>query len=170
MQPVTPWRWIPTLYFGQGLPYVVVMTLAVVMYKNLGVGNTEIALYTSWLYLPWVIKPLWSPLVDLLGSKRLWVLALQFGIGLAFACVALTLPGPGWLIVFGGLALLATEFEWAGRLLDFARRHVMAWTRWVGRQSLLVRGLIGLVGLAFVWGILWAYVALQGVPRWMPFY
>ncbi len=92
-----PWRWIPTLYFGQGLPYVVVMTLAVVMYKNLGVGNTEIALYTSWLYLPWVIKPLWSPLVDLVGSKRRWVVALQFGIGVAFACVALTLPGPGWL-------------------------------------------------------------------------
>jgi PAT family beta-lactamase induction signal transducer AmpG len=90
----SPWRWIPTLYFGQGLPYVVVMTLAVVMYKNLGIGNTEIALYTSWLYLPWVIKPLWSPLVDLLGSKRRWVVGLQFGIGAAFAMVALTLPAP----------------------------------------------------------------------------
>ena len=97
MQTVNPWRWIPTLYFGQGLPYVVVMTLAVVMYKNLGVGNAEIALYTSWLYLPWVIKPLWSPLVDLLGSKRRWVVALQFCVGVAFACVALTLPGPHWL-------------------------------------------------------------------------
>jgi uncharacterized protein (TIGR02611 family) len=84
--------------------------------------------------------------------------------------VLIPLPGPGWLIVFGGLAILATEFEWAGRLLDFARRHVLAWTRWVGRQSLLVRGLIGLLGLAFVWGVLWAYVALQGVPRWMPFF
>jgi uncharacterized protein (TIGR02611 family) len=84
--------------------------------------------------------------------------------------VLIPLPGPGWLIVFGGLAILATEFEWAGRLLDFARRHVMAWTRWIGRQSLLVRGLIGLLGLAFVWGLLWAYVALQGVPRWMPFF
>ena len=80
------------------------------------------------------------------------------------------LPGPGLLTVAAGLAILATEFEWAGRLLDFARRHVMAWTRWVGRQSLLVRGLIGLLGLAFVWGLLWAYVALQGVPRWMPFF
>jgi PAT family beta-lactamase induction signal transducer AmpG len=90
----SPWRWIPTLYFGQGLPYVVVMTLAVVLYKNLGVGNTEIALYTSWLYLPWVIKPLWSPLVDLLGSKRRWIVGLQFVIGAAFAMVALTLPAP----------------------------------------------------------------------------
>jgi MFS transporter, PAT family, beta-lactamase induction signal transducer AmpG len=94
---ITPWRWIPTLYFGQGLPNVVVMTLSVVMYKNLGVGNTEIALYTSWLYLPWVIKPLWSPLVDLVGSKRRWVVALQFGIGLSLACVALTLDAPKFL-------------------------------------------------------------------------
>ena len=53
------WKWIPTLYFAEGLPYVAVMTVAVVMYKKLGLSNTEIALYTSWLYLPWVIKPLW---------------------------------------------------------------------------------------------------------------
>ena len=92
-----PWRWIPTLYFGQGIPYVAVMTLAVVMYKNLGVSNTEIALYTSWLYLPWVIKPLWSPLVDLLGRKRQWIIALQFVIGTALAGVALTLPASQWL-------------------------------------------------------------------------
>jgi uncharacterized protein (TIGR02611 family) len=82
--------------------------------------------------------------------------------------VLIPLPGPGWLIVFGGLAILATEFEWAGRLLDFARRQVRGWTHWVGRQSLVVRGLIGLVGLLFVWGVLWAYVALQGVPPWLP--
>jgi MFS transporter, PAT family, beta-lactamase induction signal transducer AmpG len=92
-----PWRWIPTLYFSQGLPYVVVMTLSVVMYKNLGVNNTDIALYTSWLYLPWVIKPLWSPLVDLLGSKRRWIVVLQFVVGVALALVALTIPGPKFL-------------------------------------------------------------------------
>jgi PAT family beta-lactamase induction signal transducer AmpG len=104
-----PWRWIPTLYFGQGIPYVVVMTLAVVLYKNLGISNTDIALYTSWLYLPWVIKPLWSPLVDLLRTKRLWIVSLQFVLGAAFALVALTLPAPHafqatlavfWLLAF----------------------------------------------------------------------
>ncbi len=87
-----PWAWIPTLYFGQGLPYVVVMTLSVIMYKNLGLSNTEIALYTSWLYLPWVIKPLWSPLIELLGVKRGWIVALQFVIGAALALVALSIP------------------------------------------------------------------------------
>jgi PAT family beta-lactamase induction signal transducer AmpG len=90
--PFTPWAWIPSLYFGQGLPYVVVMTLSVILYKNLGISNTEIALYTSWLYLPWVIKPLWSPLVDLFGTKRGWVVVLQFAVGAALALVALTLP------------------------------------------------------------------------------
>jgi PAT family beta-lactamase induction signal transducer AmpG len=94
MSPPTTWRWIPTLYFAQGLPYVVVMTLSVVMYKNLGVGNTQIALYTSWLYLPWVIKPLWGPLVDLLSSKRRWIVGLQFAVGVAFGLVALTLDAP----------------------------------------------------------------------------
>lgn len=78
------------------------------------------------------------------------------------------LPGPGWLIVFAGLALLATEFAWAGRLLDFARRKVRGWTDWVTHQSLLVRMALGLVGLAAVAGAVWAYLAVQGVPDWMP--
>jgi PAT family beta-lactamase induction signal transducer AmpG len=105
----SPWRWVPSLYFAQGLPYVAVMTLSVVMYKNLGVSNDAIAFYTSWLYLPWVIKPLWSPLVDLFRTKRGWILAMQFTVGAAFAVVALTLPGPDffryslavlWLLAF----------------------------------------------------------------------
>ncbi len=107
--PLRAWSWIPTLYFGQGLPYVVVMTVAVVMYKNLGISNTAIALYTSWLYLPWVIKPLWSPLLELLGTKRHWIVGLQFVVGAALALVALTVPGPDffrwtlavfWLLAF----------------------------------------------------------------------
>jgi PAT family beta-lactamase induction signal transducer AmpG len=85
-------NWIPTLYFAQALPFVVVMTVSVVMYKTLAVSNTDIALYTSWLYLPWVVKPFWSPLVDMFGTKRLWVLAMQLAIGASFALVALTLP------------------------------------------------------------------------------
>ncbi|RVT87582.1 MFS transporter [Inhella crocodyli] len=107
--PRSPWAWIPSLYLLQGLPYVVVMTLSVVMYKNLGLSNTDIALYTSWLYLPWVIKPLWSPLIELLGTKRRWIWALQFVVGALLAGVALTLPLPNffqmslavlWLMAF----------------------------------------------------------------------
>ena len=88
------WSWIPTLYFAQGLPYVVVMTLAVIMFKRLGINNTDIALYTNWLYLPWVIKPLWSPLVDIVKTKRWWVITMQLVIGGGLAGIALTLRPP----------------------------------------------------------------------------
>ncbi|WP_321279532.1 MFS transporter [Marinifilum fragile] len=88
----SPWAWIPSLYFAEGLPYVVVMTVAVIMYKRLGISNTDIALYTSWLYLPWVIKPFWSPLVDILKSKRWWIVTMQLFIGAGLAGVAFTVP------------------------------------------------------------------------------
>ena len=86
------WNWIPTLYLAEGLPYVAVMTISVIMYKKLGISNTDIALYTSWLYLPWVIKPFWSPFVDLFKTKRWWITAMQLLIGAGFAGVAFTLP------------------------------------------------------------------------------
>lgn len=86
------WSWIPTLYLAEGLPYVAVMTISVIMYKKLGISNTDIALYTSWLYLPWVIKPFWSPFVDLIKTKRWWITAMQLLIGAGFAGVAFTLP------------------------------------------------------------------------------
>lgn len=92
-----PWSWIPTLYFAEGLPYVVVMTVAVIMYKRFGLSNTEIALYTSWLYLPWVIKPFWSPFVDILKTKRWWIITMQLLIGAGMAGVAFTLPTPFYL-------------------------------------------------------------------------
>ena len=91
-----PWSWIPTLYIAEGLPNVVVMTVAVVMYMQLGMTDTEIALYTGWLGLPWVIKPLWSPFVDLYKTKRWWVLAMQLLLGSSLAGVAFLLNAPFW--------------------------------------------------------------------------
>lgn len=90
----SPWAWIPTLYFAQGLPYVAVMTISVIMYKRLGLSNTDIALYTGWLYLPWVIKPFWSPFVDIISTKRRWTLTMQWLIGATFAGIAFALPTP----------------------------------------------------------------------------
>ncbi|WP_028908003.1 MFS transporter [Xylanibacter ruminicola] len=92
-----PWAWVPTLYFAEGVPYVAVMTISVIIYKRLGLSNTDITLYTSWLYLPWVIKPLWSPFVDMLRTKRWWILGMQVLIAAALAGVAFTIPGPFWL-------------------------------------------------------------------------
>src|SRR4030066_1374958 len=87
-----PWVWVPTLYVAEGIPYIMAMTVSVVLYKRLGISNTDIALYTSWLYLPWVIKPLWSPLVDVFRTKRYWILLMQLVIGTSLACIAFTIP------------------------------------------------------------------------------
>jgi MFS transporter, PAT family, beta-lactamase induction signal transducer AmpG len=87
-----PWSWVPTIYIAEGVPYMIAMTVSVVLYKNLGLSNKEIAFYTSWLYLPWVIKPLWSPFVDLFRTKRFWIVLMQLAIGASFAGVALSLP------------------------------------------------------------------------------
>src|SRR5665213_950206 len=91
-----PWLWVPSLYFSQGIPYVIVMTMSVIMYKRLGVSNTAIAFYTSWLYLPWVLKPLWSPIVDITRTKRLWVVTMQFLISMGLALVAFSVPATGF--------------------------------------------------------------------------
>jgi PAT family beta-lactamase induction signal transducer AmpG len=84
--------WVPSLYFAEGLPYMAVMTISTVMYKCLGIDNTTLAFYTAWLYLPWVIKPFWSPFVDIIRSKRWWVLTMQWIIAIAMASVAFALP------------------------------------------------------------------------------
>ena len=94
MKKPSPWSWIPSLYFTEGLPYVIVMTVSVIMYKKLNISNTEIAFYTSWLYLPWVIKPFWSPFVDLLKTKRWWIVSMQLLIGGGLAGVAFFIPMP----------------------------------------------------------------------------
>ena len=91
---VSPWQWVPSLYFAQGIPYVVVMSVAVILFKRMGMSNTDIALYTSGLNLPWVIKPLWSPLVDLLKTKRWWIVVMQILVGAGLAGIALTIQGP----------------------------------------------------------------------------
>ncbi len=97
MKKTNPWSWVPTLYFAEGLPYVAVMTISLVLYKQLGLSNAEITFYTSWLYLPWVIKPLWSPFIDLIKTKRWWIVSMELLVGAAFGGVAFTIPTQFWL-------------------------------------------------------------------------
>ena len=97
MKSRTPWTWVPTLYFAEGIPYVAVMTISLIMYKRMGMSNADITLYTSWLYLPWLIKPLWSPFIDLVKTKRWWIISMQLLIGAALGGVAFTLPTSQWL-------------------------------------------------------------------------
>jgi MFS transporter, PAT family, beta-lactamase induction signal transducer AmpG len=138
-----PWFWIPSLYFAEGVPYVVVMTVSVIMYKRLGISNTDIALYTSWLYLPWVIKPLWSPLIDILRTKRFWIVTMQLIVGAGLAGVALTIPVPNffqytlaffWLLAFSSAThdIAADGFYMLG-----LNEHDQAW--FVGIRSTFYR-------------------------------
>jgi PAT family beta-lactamase induction signal transducer AmpG len=87
-----PWLWIPLLNFASGFPYAIIISVSVIMYKNLGISNEDIGIYTSLLYLPWVIKPLWSPFIDLHSTKRKWFLSMQLLIAIAFLIVGFTIP------------------------------------------------------------------------------
>jgi PAT family beta-lactamase induction signal transducer AmpG len=137
------WLWVPSLYFSQGIPYVIVMTMSVVMYKRLGVSNTDIALYTSWLYLPWVIKPLWSPLVDITRTKRFWVVAMQCLVSVALALVAFSVRGNAFfkwsLLLFWIMAFASATHDIAadGFYMLSMSKHEQAW--WVGLRSTFYR-------------------------------
>lgn len=93
---VNPWTWIPTLYFAQGIPFIFINMVTMVLFTQLGMSETDAALYTGWLYLPWVIKPFWSPFVDIISTKRRWTLTMQWLIAAAFAGIAFALPTPLW--------------------------------------------------------------------------
>ena len=139
----SPWFWVPSLYYAEGIPYIVAMTVSVIFYKKMGISNTKIALYTSWLYLPWVIKPLWSPVVDIFRTKRFWIIFMQLIIGGGMASVALTIPLPNyfqltlaffWLLAFSSAThdIAADGFYMLG--LD---QHRQAW--FVGVRSTFYR-------------------------------
>src|SRR5512136_1371797 len=138
-----PWFWVPSLYFSQGIPYVIVMTMSVVMYKRLGISNTDIALYTSWLYLPWVIKPLWSPFVDITKTKRFWVVTMQFLVSFGLACVAFTVPASNFfrwtLALFWIMAFASATHDIAadGFYMLSLSKHEQTW--WVGLRSTFYR-------------------------------
>jgi PAT family beta-lactamase induction signal transducer AmpG len=106
-----PWWWIPTLYFAQGIPFALVTSVSMALYTDLGISNDKSAFYTSLLGLPWVLKPLWSPAVDILKTRRLWIWTTQIVFGAAFAATALILPSEHffqWSLVFFFLAAFSS--------------------------------------------------------------
>jgi PAT family beta-lactamase induction signal transducer AmpG len=100
--PQSPWWWVPTLYFAEGIPYFIVNNISVTMFTKMGVPNGEMALFTSLLYLPWTIKPLWSPFVDIIKTKRWWILAMQLLMSAAFVLLTLTIPHPSAAVIASG--------------------------------------------------------------------
>ena len=182
-----PWAWVPTLYFAEGVPYVAVMTISVIIYKRLGLSNADITLYTSWLYLPWVIKPLWSPFVDMLRTKRWWILVMQILIAAALAGVAFTIPGPWWLqgslAFFWLLAFSSATHDIAadGFYMLGLEQHQQAY--FVGIRSTFYRIatifssglLVGLAGvlqvltrsIAYAWSLVFYLIAGLFISLWL---
>ena len=97
-----PWLWIPTLYFAEGIPYFIVNNISVLMLAKMGVPNGDMALFTSLLYLPWTIKPFWSPFVDIIKTKRWWVIAMQIIMSVAFVLLTLAMPHPTTDVIASG--------------------------------------------------------------------
>lgn len=125
------------------MPFAVVMMVSVILYKRLDISNTDIAFYTSWLYLPWVIKPLWSPIVDILKTRRYWIIAMQLLIGAGFAGIALALPTDDFfrytLAVFWLIAFSSATHDIAadGFYIVALDDHQQAW--FVGFRSTFFR-------------------------------
>lgn len=92
-----PFTWVPSLYLAESLPFSAVMLISVIMFKEMGLTDSQITLYTGWLGLPWVVKPIWSPIIDNFKTKRWWIVNMQFVMGIALALVAFTLPTQFWL-------------------------------------------------------------------------
>lgn len=165
----SPWAWIPTLYVAEGLPYFAVNTLTVLMYTNMGVGLADMAFFTGWLYLPWVIKPFWSPFIDLIKTKRIWVIAMQLLMALTMAGVALTLPTSifftATLICFWLMAFFSATHDIAADgyyMLELSERDQAAF---VGVRSTFYRiaSVIGQGGLVILAG--WLEKTTGDVPR-----
>ncbi|UZR94772.1 MFS transporter [Chondrinema litorale] len=138
-----PWAWVSTLYYAEGIPYMVVITVTVILYKKMGVSNTDIGLYTSLLGFPWIIKPLWSPFVDLIKTKRFWIVIMQLIIAVTLAGVALTMPLENFLkytlLFFGLMAFSSATHDIAadGFYMLGLKKHQQSF--FVGFRSLFYR-------------------------------
>jgi PAT family beta-lactamase induction signal transducer AmpG len=171
-----PARWVPTLYFAEGVPFFAVALIAGILYKRLGLRNDVITFYTSLLLLPWSLKPLWSPLIEMFKTKKFFVVSLELGGGLSLALVALCLPLPGY---FGYTLALLTVVAFCSSTHDIAAdglyiaslspKEQAAYTGWQGGFYNAARffsqgGLIILAGyLEFRVGVARAWMAIFAV-------
>lgn len=159
------WSWLPTVYMAEAIPYVVINTLTSLIYTKLDVDNATMTFWTGWLYLPWVIKPFWSPFVDIFSTKRKWVIIMQFLMGCCFAASALLLSGTYFLIstiiVFFLAAFLSATHDIAAdgyymlQLSDHKQAEYVGWRSTFYRLgSLFASG-----GLVWVAGVVEEYLA-----------
>ena len=166
--PRNPWSWNPSLYFAEGIPYVIVMTVSVIMYKKLGISNTDIAFYTSWLYLPWAVKPIWSPLVDMFLTKRIWIVAMQLLISAALFGMVFAIPASSFLVltvaVFAVMAFSSATHDIAADGFYMLGLNEQQQAAFVGIRTTFYRiaMIAGQGALVVLAGILEPYI---GIPR-----
>ena len=178
--PRNPWAWIPTLYFAEGLPYALVTAVSLLLYKDLGLSNGEITFISSWLTLPWLLKPLWSPVVDILKTRRLWIFGMQSVFALSIAAVVFTLRGEhflGWSLFFfyltafasathdiaaDGFYLLANTEEQQSFFSGVRNASYRLATIFAGGLLLLLAGKIGKHTGNVTWGWQMAFVIAAG--------
>ncbi len=163
------WNWIPTVYLAEGLPYFAVNTLTVLMYTNMGMSKRQMAFLTGWLYLPWVIKPFWSPFVDLFRTKRYWVLAMQLAIAVAAAGIALALTTQVWLALtltfFWIMAFASATHDISADGLYIIALDEQQQAAYVGVRSTFYRiaSVLGQGGLVMLAG--WLETSVGDVPQ-----
>lgn len=163
-----PWAWIPTLYIAEGLPYFAVNTLTVLLYTNMGISKAEMAFYTGWLYLPWVIKPFWSPFVDLIRTKRWWILAMQLLLAITMAGVAFLLPTSFYfattLVIFWIMAFASATHDIAADGFYILALDEKQQAAFVGVRSTFYRiaSVVGQGGLVIIAGKFEEY--FQDIP------
>lgn len=167
-----PWGWVPTLYFAQGLPYIIVISVSTIIYKNLGLSNADITFYTGWLYLPWVIKPFWGPIIDKLHTKRFWIVAMQLFMGVMLAITGLTLPAPDFvkwsLICFWLIAFSSATYDIAadGFYMLGLKSHQQSFFVGIRNTFWRVAAIAGQGGLVYLSGLL-IKNNLQAKNAWM---
>ncbi|MDA3928018.1 MAG: MFS transporter [Prolixibacteraceae bacterium] len=155
-----PWTWVPSLYFAQGMPYILVIVVSTVIYKNLGLSNSQITLYTGWFYLPWVIKPFWSPIIDHLKTKRYWVVSTQILMGVLMASIGLTLPVDAfikWSIIFFWLIAFSSathDIAADGFYMLGLKDHEQSFFVGIRNTAWRIAAIAGQGGLVYITGLL----------------
>lgn len=167
MPAVSPWRWVPTLYVAEGLPYVAVNVLTVIIYFQLGIPKAEMAFFTGWLYLPWVIKPFWSPFIDLFSTKRRWTIAMQFLMATMMGVVAIVMTSSFFfaasLIAFWLLAFFSATHDIAADGYYMLALDSRRQAEFVGVRSTFYRiaSILGQGGLVVLAGLLSSHFGSQ---------
>ena len=173
---VRPARWVPTVYFAEGLPFVTIGTVSVLMYKSMGLSDTEIAFWTTLVMWPWTLKPLWGPLLEMFKTKKHFVVATQFIGGVGFGLVALTLPLDGFfkyslalfaIIAFDGATHdIATDGVYINVLSEKLQAKYVGWqgASYNVAKIFAQGGLVYLAGqLENTIGVVQAWMVVMGV-------